>query len=114
MSKPTEQSNKQKKSCRNCAYLHSGFVGLVDLTGKHEDMMSESFRCKRDDSSIDNNEVDTKVCKKFMRSKKGMSLEQQEHSKLSNRLKRNWYYVSALTIALIGLIIAIWKLILGK
>jgi superfamily II DNA helicase RecQ len=129
MSKSTEQPNEEKKSCRDCAYQHFGFFAINRNLNKW-------WTCRFDKSSIKENELDIKSCENYIRKKKGMTLQQQieehkqeqkrreelaeqvritkEHNKLSNRLKRNWYYVSALIIALIGLTITIWKLVLGK
>jgi hypothetical protein len=127
-------SKEEKKSCRDCAYLQSYAWGFGNRNGS---FTSHGFsNCRANGSSIEENELDTKSCDKFLRKKEGMTLEQQieeqkqeetkkqqlaeqarlkkEHDRLRNRLRRNWYYVSALTIALIGLIIAIWKLILGN
>ena len=50
---------------------------------------------------------------KILEEKNRLEKEKQtEYNKFSNRLKRNWYYVSALVIASISLIVAIWKLFL--
>ena len=91
--------------------------------------MNEWWNCKVDGSSVDKNELDSRSCNKFMRKKEGMTLEQQieeekqqriieeqerlakEQKRFSNRLRRNWYYVSALAISLIALIITVWKLL---
>ena len=89
--------------------------------------------CKANNSSVNENEVKTKFCNQFLLKKEGMTLEQQleevrqqkeieeknrlekekqeEYKKFSNRLRRNWYYVCALTIATLSLIVAIWKLL---
>lgn len=97
---------RQKRSCRDCAYLK--LFGVSDLNGPSS---LELFSCKRDHSRIEKNELDSKSCRKFIRQKEGFPLEQQIHDLWINRLKRNWYYVCALTISLILLIIAVWKLL---
>lgn len=59
-----------------------------------------------------------KVAEEILEERKRLESEQQrlererqiEYNKVSNRLRRNWYYLSALTIAIISLIIGIWKL----
>lgn len=125
MSKPIDE----KKFCRDCAYLQYSFLGT-------NGSWHEWWNCRFDRSSLKENELDTKSCENYLRKKKGMTLQQQideqkqeqkireevaeqsritkEHDRLSNRLKRNWYYILSLTIGLIGLAIAIWKLLLGK
>jgi hypothetical protein len=100
---------KGKKSCRDCAYL--GYWAMSELI---RDKTYESWHCKRGDSPIEETELDTKSCNKFLRKKKGMTLEQQEQNRMVNRLRRNWYYVSALVIGIIGLIIAIWRFLLNN
>jgi xanthine dehydrogenase molybdopterin-binding subunit B len=124
--KSVQETKIEKKSCRDCAYLQYGFFGFGGR-GRHD--MNERWNCKADGSSVDKNELDSRCCNKFMRKKKGMTLEQQieeekqqriieeqersakEQKRLLNRLRRNWYYVSALAISLIALAIAIWKLL---
>ena len=97
---------RQKKACRDCAYL--SFFGAMDLDGPSS---VESFSCKCDHSHIEKNELDSKSCRKFIRKKEGLTLEQQIHGLWINRLKRNWYYISALAISFIVLIITVWKLL---
>lgn len=130
MSKPIDE----KKFCRECAYHRSYAWAFGNRNGSST---TNGFsNCRANGLSIDENELDTKFCDKFLRKKEGMSFEQQieeqkqeqkrreevaeqaritkEHNRLSNRLKRNWYYVPSLTISLIVLAITIWKLLLGK
>jgi hypothetical protein len=101
-------SKEEKMSCRDCAYLDSG-VFAFDLDNPEDKF--ELLRCRQDNSSIKGEELDTKTCKKFMRKKKGMTLEQQEHSRLTNRLRRNWDKVTGLIISLILAVIAILKFV---
>jgi len=130
MSKPIDE----KKSCRECAYHQSYAWAFGNRNGS---FTTNGFsNCRANGLSIDENELDTKFCDKFLRKKEGITLEQQieeqkqeqkqkqeaeekerlakEYRRLPNRLKRNWYYVCALAIALITLGITIWKFLLGK
>jgi actin-related protein len=122
-------SGKEKKSCQFCAYLHR--VAIASVSG-----YNAQRSCIANNCSISGQELSIKSCKKFLRRKEGMTLEQQieeqkqeqrqkqeaeeqarlkkEHDRLRNRLRRNWYYVSALLIGIIGLIIAIWRLLLNN
>ena len=124
--KSVQETEIEKKSCRDCAYLRYGFFVFG---GGGRSRESESWNCRVDRSSVDKNELDSRSCNKFMRKKKGMTLEQQieeekqqkiieeqerlakEQKRFSNRLRRNWYYVSALAISLIILVITVWKLL---
>jgi hypothetical protein len=117
--KKSVQKTEEKKSCRDCAYLQYGFFGIG---GKGRLDMHEWWNCKACGSSVDKNELDSRSCEKFIRKKENMTLEQQieeekqqkmirEYKRFPNRLRRNWYYVSALAISLILLIITVWKLL---
>jgi len=126
--KLVQETEKEKKSCRDCAYLRI-YAWVMGNTFDRSRVSHESWNCGIDRSSIKKNELDSRFCEKFMRKKEGMTLEQQieeekqqkaieeqkrlakEQKRFSNRLRRNWYYVSALTISLILLIIAVWKLL---
>jgi hypothetical protein len=141
MSDLEESLKEEKKSCRTCAYLSKTAFALgsrydTSLRGVGHTIGEPTFfglsSCKQKSPSFNEKNLDNNSCEKFLRKKAGMTLEQQieeqkkseelekqartakEYSKLSNRLKRNWYYVSALIIAIIGLVIAIWKFALGK
>ena len=124
--KPVQETKIEKKSCRDCAYLQYGYWCFG---GRGRSDMNERWNCKVYGSSIDKTELDSRSCNKFMYKKKGMTLEQQieeekqrkvieekevlakEQKRFPNRLRRNWYYISALAIALIALIITVWKLL---
>lgn len=148
MSKPTEQSNEEKKSCRGCAFFGDDMA--LAVLGPRRDMslrgvgktigdstvISTGYSCLQSHPSFNDKNLDNNSCEKFLRKKAGMTLAQQleeqkqeeakkqqlaeqarlkkEHDRLRNRLRRNWYYVCALIIALIGLGITIWKFLLGK
>ena len=137
---------KQKKSCRGCAYFREDTV--LAVLGPRWDMsligvgktigtpsvISTGSNCGKSNPSFSSQNVENNSCEEFLLKKQGMTLEQQleeikqqkileeknrlekekqiEYNKLSNRLKRNWYYVSALTIGLIGLLIAVWRFFL--
>src|SRR4030042_2780956 len=133
--KPVQETEIETKSCRDCAYLNesAGVFGPrfdFSMRGVGKTVGKPTafglLNCKIDGSSIGKNELNSRFCEKFMRKKEGMALEQQieeekqqkaieekerlvkEQKRFSNRLRRNWYYVSALTISLILLTIAVW------
>jgi len=136
--KSVQETKIEKKSCRDCAYLSENplilgprydfsLMGVGKTVGKSTSL--RYWNCEADRSSVGKNELDSRSCMKFMRKKEGMTLEQQieeekqqkaieekerlvkEQKRLSNRLRRNWYYVSALVISLIMLTITVWKLL---
>ena len=100
-----------------------------------EPTVLSSVSCNQKSPNFNDKNLDNNSCEQFLRKKAGMTVAQQleeqkqeeikkqqlaeqaritkEHNKLSNRLKRNWYYISALIITLIGLILTIWKFVLG-
>jgi len=112
--------------------MRYNFFGTGGFDGSFN--LNEWWICRFNQSNLNRNEVKTKICDNFILKKRGMTLEQQleeikqqrileeqqriereklvEHNRLFNRLRRNWYYVSALAIAIISLIVAIWKLFL--
>ena len=116
--------NEEKKSCRLCAFISDarGYGILVRPNDFRPSSVGNSSReritelkfgdltCRQTGSSIADSQLDIKFCDKFMRKKRGMTLEQQleekENNKVSNRLRRNWDKVIGLTVASIGVTIA--------
>ncbi len=116
---------QEKKSCSDCAYQRFNFFNELKF-----------WTCRYDKSSIMEHELATRYCQNFIRKKQGVSLQQQieeqkqqtikqqqleeqrrltiEHNRLKNRLKRNWYYLTALTVGIVTLLITIWRLIVGR
>jgi len=125
-------SNEEKKSCRGCAFFGDD-MGLAVLGST---VISTGYSCLQSNPSFSSKNLDNNSCEKFLRKKNGMTLQQQleeqkqeeikkqqlaeqtrlkkEHDRLPNRLRRNWYYVSALVIGIIGLVIAIWRFLLNS
>jgi len=99
-------------------------------------VISTGSSCSQSNPLFNSKNLDNNSCDKFLRKKQGMTLAQQleeqkqeetkkqqlaeqarlkkEHDRLPNRLRRNWYYVSALVIGIIGLVIAIWRFLLNN
>lgn len=148
MSKPTEQPNEEKKSCRGCAFFGED-MGLAVL-GPSWDMslrgvgktigeptvISTGYSCLQSHPSFNDKNLDNNSCEKFMRKKKGMTLEQQleeqkqeeikkqqlaeqarlkkEHDRLRNRLKRNWKAIVGIigAVASVATIIELYLLLI--
>src|SRR3990170_5413623 len=108
MPNQTTVKNEEKKSCGLCAYLRNPVYYSIPV-GPHDwspssvgnpsgersaGIMVGDLTCRQNGSSIADSQLDIKFCDKFMRKKKGMTLEQQleekENNKVSNRLRRNW------------------------
>jgi len=119
-------SKEERKSCRNCAYLNVTSIILGPKRGRSlrdvgktigKPTILGSVSCKQNSSAFNEKEIESNSCEKFMRKKEGMTLEKQieeqkqeqiikEQNRLPNRLRRNWYYVSALVITLIGILLS--------
>lgn len=90
--------NKMSKNrhCHKCIYCN--FFGFDAL---------KSYSCDLKGFSIDEQEIDSKSCWRFVGRKEGIPLDRQKHDTKVNRLKRNWRYVIGAICSVAGLIIAL-------
>ena len=91
--------SRDKRCCHKCVYCIAGYFNT-----------STSYRCDLSGIPIDNNEVDSKSCWRFVRRRKGIPKERQIHNTWVNRIRRNWFYIIIATSTLITLIISILKI----
>jgi hypothetical protein len=93
------KTNKHR-CCHKCIYCN--FFGFDTL---------KSYSCDLKGFSIDEQEIDSKSCWRFVRRKEGIPLERQKHNTKVNRLKRNWYFVIMAFCAIAGLLITLLKIL---
>ncbi len=69
MSRFAKLFKKEKKSCRSCAHLKAGFIGIggFDSTLRK----SEWWNCKKNGSFIEKDELGTRFCQDYVRKKGG-------------------------------------------
>jgi hypothetical protein len=121
---------KENKRCRDCAFLNFS-ASVADMNADNT-VKDRWFPCSGESLNLDKlkqineKELDSKSCRKFVNRKKYYSLdsqlrklsdvmelhEQRKNNNLPNRLKRHWKFTVEL-IGVIGVIVAIIKLYLS-
>jgi hypothetical protein len=99
------------KSCRDCAYRQSSYSGVVTIGNRekrfHTTTQFHPYECNVNDSPIYEKDLDTKSCKKFLRKKEGMTLEQQINALWINRIKRNYQFIVTVIVSVIAIIVTV-------
>lgn len=90
--------SRNNKCCHKCIYCGSGFFDSL-----------KSYRCELKGNTIDEREVDSKSCLRFVGKKAGIPVQRQMYNTKINKIKRNWYYIVIATCTVIGLVITLLK-----
>jgi len=92
--------NSQDICCHLCVYGYCGWIMLahVEIT---------SCKCNLHGHNIDKTKVATKSCWRFVKEKKGISLERQIENTWYNKLTRNWFKIITAIVIVIGAVLAI-------
>ena len=91
--------SRNPRCCHKCLYCDFIFFDTL-----------KSYSCSLRGFPIDEKEIDSKSCWRFVRRKEGISIERQKNDTTVNRIKRNWYYIIMASCTVVALIVTLLKM----